>query len=90
MVMSGHCSSWSAGLCPKAMRFSYSFFSRLRSIWIPPGRDFGAELSRKIRLMWWSNRVTASIAEGGRFSSVVQKVLCISLRKISLVSLDLI
>ena len=26
MVMSGHCSSWSAGLCPKAMRSSYSFF----------------------------------------------------------------
>ena len=43
MVMSGHCSSWPAGLCPKAMRFSCSFFSRLRSIWIPPGRDLGAE-----------------------------------------------
>lgn len=70
MVMSGHCSSWSADLCPKAMRFSCSFFSRLRSIWIPPGRDFGAELSRKIRLMWWSNRVTASIAEGVGISSL--------------------
>ena len=33
------------------------------------GRDFGAELPRKIRLMWWSNRVTASIAAGGRISS---------------------
>ena len=41
--MSDHFSSWSSGLCPKAMRFSCSFFSRLRSIWIPPGRDLGAE-----------------------------------------------
>ena len=28
-----------------------SFFSRFRSIWIPPGRDLGTELSRNTRLM---------------------------------------
>ena len=51
MVMSGHCSSWSSGLWPRAMRFSCSFFSRFLSIWIPPGRDLGTELSRNTRLM---------------------------------------
>lgn len=33
------------------------------------GAGLRGGVSRKIRLMWWSNRVTASIAEGGRFSS---------------------
>ena len=48
MVISGHCSSWSSGLWPMAIFFSWIFRRSFRSTRCPTGAAGGTELSRKI------------------------------------------